>query len=140
MNRRFTPRDPATRDRMRRQSRRDTRPELLIRQQLHALGLRYRVDFAPLPDFKRRRADIVFTGRRVAVFVDGCFWHGCPQHGTIPRTNRAWWLAKIRANRERDHDTDRQLIAAGWAVVRVWEHEDVEEAVSRIKRVLNEER
>ena len=72
----------------------------------------------------RRRADLVFTGARVAVYVDGCFWHGCPTHGTSPKANKAWWADKIAANRARDVDTDRRLGKAGWTVLRVWEHDD----------------
>lgn len=102
---------------------RDTRPELALRRHLHVAGLRYRVDRAPLPDL-RRRADLVFGPARVAVFVDGCFWHGCPEHGNQPKTNEAWWAAKLQRNRDRDADTDRRLLAAGWLPVRVWEHED----------------
>ena len=107
--------------RMVRQRRRDTRPELAIRRLLHARGLRYRVD-APLPGM-RRRADLVFGSARLAVFVDGCFWHGCPQHGTRPKHNAAWWANKIAINAERDRDTDQHLASDGWTVLRVWEHE-----------------
>src|SRR5687768_15754096 len=85
--------DPSTSLRMSRQARRDTAPELRLRKLLFARGLRYRVD-APLPGMPRRRADVLFTRRHVAVFVDGCFWHSCPIHGTVPRSNRDWWVAK----------------------------------------------
>lgn len=114
---------------------RDTRPELRLRRALHARGLRYRVDHPPLEGL-RRRADVVFTRWRVAVFVDGCFWHGCPQHGTSPRANDDYWRAKIAGNVERDRDTDRQLADAGWWVVRVWEHEPVEAGVERVLEAL----
>ncbi|MEU2200619.1 very short patch repair endonuclease [Isoptericola sp. NPDC019482] len=102
---------------------RDTGPELAVRRHLHAMGLRYRVDRAPLPGL-RRRADIVFGPARVAVFIDGCFWHGCPEHGR-PETkaNPVYWSGKIARNRARDADTDARLAEAGWSVVRVWEHE-----------------
>jgi DNA mismatch endonuclease (patch repair protein) len=116
---------------MQEQRRRDTGPELTLRRRLHALGLRYLVDAEPLPGLGRR-ADLVFRGPRVAVFVDGCFWHGCPVHGTTPRSNTAWWRRKIEANVARDRDTDRRLAAAGWRVVRVWEHEAVEAAVDKV--------
>lgn len=96
---------------------------MAVRRAVHALGLRYRVDVRPLPGFNRR-ADLVFTGPRVAVFVDGCYWHGCPAHGTAARTNATYWSSKIGGNRARDLDTDRRLGVAGWTVVRVWEHED----------------
>ena len=103
--------------------RRDTRPELAVRRAAHALGLRYRVDARPLPDLNRR-ADLIFTRARVAVFVDGCYWHGCPEHGSTPRTNANYWGPKILRNRERDADTNACLIEAGWTVARFWEHED----------------
>ena len=102
---------------------RDTGPELLVRKALHALGLRYRVAVRPVADI-RIAADIVFRGPRVAVFIDGCFWHGCPAHSSPPRTNADYWAAKIAANRERDARAGRLLGNAGWTVIRVWEHED----------------
>lgn len=111
------------RRKMQAQRMRDTAPELALRRALHAAGLRYRVDRAPLPGL-RRRADLVFGPARVAVFVDGCFWHSCPQHGNAPRANRAWWAAKLARNRIRDADTDARLRTAGWLPLRVWEHED----------------
>jgi DNA mismatch endonuclease, patch repair protein len=125
---------PAALARMVRQRRRDTRPEMAIRRLLHAHGMRYRVD-AALPGM-RRRADLLFTSVRVAVFIDGCFWHGCPEHGTRPKNNAAWWSEKIAANAERDRDTDRRLTADGWAVFRIWEHEEPETAAARIAEVV----
>jgi len=101
---------------------RDTRPERELRSLLHRRGLRFRVHRRPLKDL-RRDADVVFTRSRVAVFVDGCFWHGCPEHASWPTANRRWWSEKIKANQVRDADTNRQLRAAGWTVIRVWEHE-----------------
>jgi DNA mismatch endonuclease (patch repair protein) len=92
--------------------------------------MRYRVD-AVLPGM-HRRSDLLFISARVAVFVDGCFWHGCPEHGTRPKNNAAWWSEKIAANVERDRDTDRRLTAAGWAVLRIWEHEPPEAAAARV--------
>jgi DNA mismatch endonuclease (patch repair protein) len=121
--------------RMSRQARRDTKPELELRRRLHRLGFRYRVNH-PLPGMPRRRADISFSSRRVVVFVDGCFWHGCPVHGTSPRNNRAWWAEKLRRNVERDRETDAILARSGWIAVRVWEHEDPEDAVRRVVEVL----
>jgi DNA mismatch endonuclease (patch repair protein) len=112
---------------------RDTPAELRIRKLLHAMGLRYSVDAKPLEDLQRR-ADIVFRRARVAVFVDGCFWHGCPEHGTWPRANEQFWRAKILANRARDSDTNARLEARGWLVIRVWEHEEPAEAARRIAR------
>jgi DNA mismatch endonuclease, patch repair protein len=120
---------------MQRQKRRDTEAELAVRRLVHAAGLRYRVDLSPLPGM-RRRADLVFTRVKVAVFVDGCFWHGCPVHGTLPKVNAEWWGEKIATNRWRDEDTDRRLVDAGWAVVRVWEHEDPVEAAARIEEAV----
>jgi DNA mismatch endonuclease (patch repair protein) len=106
---------------------------MAVRRLLHARGFRYRVD-ATLPGM-RRRADLIFGSARIAVFIDGCFWHGCPQHGTRPKSNVAWWEEKINANVKRDRDTDRRLAADGWIVIRVWEHEEPETAAARIAEV-----
>ncbi len=126
----------AARRTMRANRRRDTKPELAIRSALHRMGLRFRVDVAPLPD-RRRRADIMFPRQRVSVYVDGCFWHGCPDHGPVPRTNRDYWLAKISRNRERDAETDAALQDAGWLVIRSWEHEDPALAAARIAHAVH---
>jgi len=120
---------------MRRQARRDTKPEMALRQELHRMGLRYRVDHVVIPGV-RRRADVAFTRARLAVFVDGCFWHGCPRHGTRPKANAEWWGNKLEANVARDRDTDNRLAAAGWRVVRLWEHEDMLASASRIAELL----
>lgn len=127
--------DPSTSLRMSRQARRDTAPELRLRRLLFARGLRYRVD-APLPGMPRRRADVLFTRRRVAVFVDGCFWHSCPVHGTVPRSNRDWWVAKLDKNMARDRETDTHLSAIGWTVLRFWEHEDMELAADIVEQFI----
>ena len=119
---------------MRSQRRADTRPEILLRKALTAAGCRYRVD-AALPGM-RRRADLLFTRAKVAVFVDGCFWHACPRHATWPKANAAWWRAKLEANRARDRHTDALLRASGWRVVRVYEHVSTAEAARRVLRVL----
>ena len=119
------------RKRMVRQARRDTAPELALRKEIWRSGLRYRIDAAPLPGV-RRRADLLFTRARIAVYVDGCFWHSCPRHGTTPKANRDWWIAKLAANAERDRDTDQRLKSAGWRVIRVWEHEDPRTAARKI--------
>lgn len=120
---------------MQAQRQRDTAPELALRRELHRRGLRYRVDH---PVLSRRRADVAFTKARVAVFVDGCFWHGCPEHGTWPRTNAEWWKSKIEANRARDADTNERLRAKGWMVVRVWEHEPARSGADRIALAVGE--
>lgn len=117
---------------MQRQARRDTAPELAIRREVWRRGLRYQVDVAPVRGL-RRRADLAFTRARVAVYVDGCFWHRCPIHATTPKANSEWWTAKLDANVRRDVDTDRRLAEAGWSVIRVWEHEDVVTAADLIE-------
>lgn len=122
---------PAVSARMSVARRRDTAPEVALRRALHARGLRYRVGY-PVPGNRRRTIDVAFTRARVAVFVDGCFWHGCPDHGTQPRANASWWQTKLAANAARDRDTDRVLADAGWTVVRVWEHEDPRTAAAGI--------
>ncbi|QCB92190.1 very short patch repair endonuclease [Cellulomonas shaoxiangyii] len=111
--------------------RRDTGAEMALRRALHALGLRYRVAY-PVPGQRRRTIDVAFTRSKVAVFVDGCFWHGCPEHGTMPRSNQEWWETKIGANRARDRDTDRVLGESGWTVVRIWEHAAPGAAAQRV--------
>lgn len=121
---------------MQRQLSRDTEPELRVRSALHALGLRYRIHQRPLPEL-RRVADVVFRPHKVAVFVDGCYWHGCPLHGVRDhKVNEWYWPAKIQRNVERDRDTDHQLRAIGWEVIRVWEHEDPGLAAVRIESVV----
>lgn len=122
---------PAAELTMRGNRRRDTKPELAVRRLVHAQGLRYRVDARPLRDLNRR-ADMVFTRAKVAVMIDGCYWHGCPEHGTQPRTNPNYWAAKIARNVERDAETNRILVDAGWTVIRAWEHEDPAEVCDRI--------
>lgn len=112
---------------------RDTSPERRLRSLLHRRGLRFRVDYSIL---SRRRADIVFTRRKIAVFIDGCFWHGCPLHGTWPKQNRKFWREKIETNKRRDAETNRLLAEKGWTVLRFWEHEDLEIAASKISRMI----
>ena len=114
---------------------RDTKPERELRSQLHRLGLRFRVQ-QKLLDGLRRKADIVFRPTKVAVFTDGCFWHGCPIHATWPKQNAEFWRDKIETNRRRDADTDARLTEAGWLVIRVWEHEDALEAARRIEGIV----
>jgi DNA mismatch endonuclease (patch repair protein) len=110
--------------------RRDTAPELALRSAIHRAGLRFRVDYQ-IPG-TRRRADIAFPTQRIAVFIDGCFWHGCPEHLTWPKNNAEWWRAKIQANRDRDFDTDRTLRQLGWTVMRFWEHDNAGDSVPSI--------
>jgi DNA mismatch endonuclease, patch repair protein len=126
--------------RMRRQKRSRTRPELAVRQRLHCSGLRFRVNYPPLVSHARRRADIVFTRWKVAVFVDGCFWHGCPVHGTWPKANAVWWREKIKSNKKRDQDTNTALVASGWMVLRIWEHVPPDEAAATIAKALDRRR
>lgn len=128
---------PEVRARMQRVRVKDTKPELELRAELRALGVRgYRVD-APLPlDGVRRRSDLTFGPARVVVFVDGCYWHGCPSHFRPSGRNEAWWREKIERTRARDLDTDLRLIEEGWVVVRVWEHERPSEAALRVKETV----
>ncbi|WP_308066114.1 very short patch repair endonuclease [Mycobacterium fragae] len=128
---------PLVRRRMQTNRRRDTGPELAVRRAVHALGLRYRVDTRPVPSLNRR-ADMVFTRWKVAVFVDGCFWHGCSSHHTVSRTNSEFWATKVKMNMARDAETDRLLTQAGWLVVRVWEHEPASEAAGRVLQAVRQ--
>jgi DNA mismatch endonuclease, patch repair protein len=111
----------------------DTKPEIVLRQALHKLGYRYRKDYRlDLETGRRVRPDIAFTARRVAIFVDGCFWHACPEHGRNPAVNDWYWSPKLRKNVERDRAADEMLAAAGWSVVRIWEHESLDAAVAAV--------
>jgi DNA mismatch endonuclease (patch repair protein) len=117
--------------------RRDTVPELALRSVLHAAGYRYRCDYRiDLVSGRRVRPDIVFTRRRIAIFVDGCFWHSCPQHGVSPRTNASYWGPKLAGNRARDARNTVELGEAGWTVLRIWEHESIEDAFARVVAAL----
>ena len=113
-------------------ARRDTRPELELRRELHARGMRYRVDARPHSAL-RGRADILFRGAKVAVYVDGCFWHSCPEHGVLPKGNREWWQTKLKATVLRDRATEMTLRDLGWTVLRVWEHEKSTDAADRVQ-------
>ena len=104
---------------------------MAVRRAAHAAGLRFRVDYRPIQELNRR-ADLVFTRAKVAVFVDGCFWHGCPTHHTVAKSNADFWAQKVTRNRERDAETDRLLREAGWTVIRAWEHEPADDVVARI--------
>jgi DNA mismatch endonuclease (patch repair protein) len=122
---------PETTKRMSRTVQRDNPHERALRSELHRRGLRFRIHQRVLVG-SRRSIDIVFPGSRTAVLIDGCFWHGCPVHGTWPKNNAEWWRNKIEANIARDRDTDQKLLEAGWTVIRVWEHESIDKAADRI--------
>lgn len=116
----------------------DTKPEMVLRRALHARGYRYRKDFRlDLSGGRRVRPDIAFTARKVAVFVDGCFWHACPDHGSKPKNNEWYWSPKLRRNVERDRANDAALTEDGWQVVRVWEHVPLDEAVGAVIAALD---
>jgi DNA mismatch endonuclease (patch repair protein) len=131
-----TPTSQAVSAVMRGNTRVDTRPERRVRSLLHARGYRFRKDLQVRVPGARVRADIVFTRQRVAVFIDGCFWHRCPEHGTSPRANSHYWGPKLDRNVARDRRVDEALTAAGWVVVRLWEHDAPEAAVARIVAAL----
>ncbi|MCK9608841.1 MAG: very short patch repair endonuclease [Methylomonas sp.] len=113
-----------------------TKAEMALRRELHRLGLRYRVNFQVLKK-PRRIADVAFTKLKIAVYVDGCFWHGCPEHASWPKSYSEFWQQKIEANRARDVDTDAKLKEIGWTVIRIWEHERPEMAANALKTVID---
>lgn len=128
------PSSPAVTAAMKGNRRADTKPEVALRAALHAHGLRFRKDFMlRATDGARVKVDVVFTRARVAVFVDGCFWHGCPEHGRVPATNPQYWPAKFARNRARDERVTAALEADGWTVVRLWEHVPVVEAAEHVR-------
>ncbi|MGN6403541.1 very short patch repair endonuclease [Sinomonas sp.] len=127
---------PAIRKTMQGNRSRDTAPELLVRRAVHAMGLRYRVAVRPERDL-RRTADLVFTRARIAVFIDGCYWHGCPEHYIEPKRNVDYWRPKIARNRERDEETTAALTARGWRVLRFWSHEDPLAVAAAISAAVN---
>lgn len=110
---------------------RDTAPELALRRAVHSRGMRYFVCRRPLPSL-RRTADLVFSRAKVAVFLDGCYWHGCPQHCVLAGRNADYWVFKIQRNKERDRETDSLLRDAGWVSIRIWEHEDPNHAAEKV--------
>ncbi|MFF0226209.1 very short patch repair endonuclease [Streptomyces sp. NPDC004629] len=124
---------------MSRQVSKDTACELAVRRLLHAAGLRYRVEY-PVPGMARRRIDVAFTSVKVAVLIDGCFWHGCPQHATQPKSNAEWWRQKLDRNMVRDSETTEHLVAAGWEVLRFWEHEAPDTVSLRIVEAVQRRR
>lgn len=115
--------------RMSRMPRRDTGPERRLRAELHRRGMRFRANVRGLPG----RPDIAFTRARLAIFVDGCFWHACPRHGVLPKSNREWWREKLERNVHRDREKDAALAELGWSPLHVWEHEDVDQVADRIE-------
>jgi DNA mismatch endonuclease (patch repair protein) len=126
------PATPGRSANMKANRRTDTKPELALRGALHGMGYRYRKDYRiDLPQ-RRVRPDIAFTARKVAVFVDGCFWHACPEHGSRPKNNDWYWSPKLLKNVERDRAADEALAGAGWTVVRLWEHVPVTDAVAAV--------
>lgn len=130
------PLNAAVSKRMRANPRRDTRPERELRSSLHALGLRFRKDFPVRAGDRVVRPDVVFTRRRIAVFLDGCYWHACPEHGTRPVRNSEYWAKKLDRNVARDRAVNEVLRKDGWQVIRIWEHEICAEAAIRIKSVI----
>ncbi len=122
---------------MSRQKSRDTGPEIAVRRALHARGIRYRVDVKLEPDM-RTRADLAWRGLKLAVFIDGCFWHGCPEHATRPAANRDWWAQKLDANIARDRRTDDTLRNRGWVVRRFWEHQSPEEIADELVKEIRD--
>jgi DNA mismatch endonuclease, patch repair protein len=134
-----SPSSAAVSARMSRQARKDTAAELAVRRLLHAAGLRYRVEY-PVPGMARRRVDVAFTSVKVAVLIDGCFWHGCPVHATQPKSNAEWWRQKLDRNMARDLETTEHLRAAGWEVLRFWEHETPEDVALRVMTAVDRRR
>jgi DNA mismatch endonuclease (patch repair protein) len=120
---------------MKAQRRRDTGPELALRSALWRRGRRFRVDYPALG--RRSRVDVAFTKQRLAIFVDGCFWHSCPDHGSLPKANRVWWRDKLASNAARDRRVEADLVTAGWTVLRIWEHEGTASAADRIEALLD---
>lgn len=118
--------------------RKDTKPEIRLRSALHQRGLRFRKDYLLRLAEIRVRPDIVFTRAKLAVFVDGCFWHGCPQHQKLPTRNPDYWIPKLQRNADRDKHVNEALATAGWTVVRIWEHEDVQESAEHVAALVRQ--
>ncbi|MFJ8859535.1 very short patch repair endonuclease [Streptomyces sp. NPDC102451] len=133
------PSSPGVSARMSRQARRDTAPEVAVRKLLHASGYRYRLN-ERVPHMPRRTIDIAFTRAKVAVFLDGCFWHGCPEHATQPKSNAEWWRQKLARNMARDVETTEHLTTAGWTVLRFWEHEAPLRVAEQVAKAVDRER
>lgn len=133
------PSSPAVSARMSRQASRDTEPEVAVRKLLHASGYRYRLN-ERVPHMSRRTIDIAFTRAKVAVFLDGCFWHGCPEHATQPKSNAEWWRQKLDRNMARDAETTAHLVAEGWTVLRFWEHQAPVQVAETVAEVVDREK
>ncbi|MCX0244017.1 very short patch repair endonuclease [Streptomyces drozdowiczii] len=133
------PSSPTVSARMSRQASRDTAPEVAVRKLLHASGYRYRLN-ERVPHMSRRTIDIAFTRAKVAVFLDGCFWHGCPEHATQPKSNAEWWRQKLDRNMARDAETTAHLVAEGWTVLRFWEHQAPVEVAEKVAETVDRER
>lgn len=131
------PTSPAASAALRGSRKRDTRPELRLRSLLHRRGMRFRVDRLVTAGDIRVRPDILFSAARVAVFIDGCFWHQCPEHGNVPRRNQAYWVPKLRRNVERDKLVTSALMDQGWCVIRIWEHTDPDVAASTVASAIS---
>lgn len=129
--------DAGVSGRMRKQRVVDTQAEMLVRKALFAAGVRYRKHW-PVPGRRRRTIDIAMPGRRLAIFIDGCFWHGCEVHKTVPRSNEAWWRAKLHENKRRDDETTDILVGQGWKVLRFWEHDEPSDVVAAVIHSINE--
>lgn len=128
----LTPSSPTVSAQMSRFPRRDTTPEVALRRLLYARGMRYRVNL-PVPGLARRTIDVAFPRAKIAVFVDGCYWHGCPHHGRVPRSNREWWTEKLRRNQARDLQTATHLRDQGWRVLRFWEHQEPDDVADVVE-------
>jgi DNA mismatch endonuclease (patch repair protein) len=126
---------PEVSELMRRFRSRDTKPELEVRRRLHAAGLRFRLH-TTVPEYPRRTIDIAFPKQNVAVFIDGCYWHACPEHGKVPARNSEWWAGKLRRTVERDAETTAALEHNGWTVIRAWEHEDPLAVAEQVERTV----
>ncbi|MFC8590815.1 very short patch repair endonuclease [Streptomyces atroolivaceus] len=133
------PSSPDVSARMSRQARRDTAPEVAVRKLLHAAGYRYRLN-ERVPHMSRRTIDIAFTRAKVAVFLDGCFWHGCPDHATRPKSNAEWWREKLDKNMARDSETTAHLVAEGWTVLRFWEHQPSAQVAEQVAKAVDHKR
>lgn len=130
------PSSPAATATMKANRRVDTRQEVLLRSALHRRGLRFRKDVYLRVGDVRTKADIVFSRHRIAVYLDGCFWHRCPEHGQLPKANRDYWKPKLERNAQRDKEATKALRAEGWTVIRIWEHEPIDLAVETIYKAV----